>query len=405
MILAKMAFRNIFRQRRRSLLTGLMMMGGFVLCSIFFGFSEGSYGNIINLFTRNNTGHVQIHSTGYLDRPSLYKTIDSFEAIERKITGIRHVKSVTPRVSSPALAFVEAKTTGAEVIGIDIVKEPKTTSILDKVGKGRFFSDKFSNEIIIGSGLADILKAGIRDEVALIAQGADGSIANDNFIVIGIISEKTSSSDKMKCYMDIKTAQNFLVLDERIHEIVILLDDQRFSRETASLITEALNNEKLDVEPWQVVEKAFFRVMQVDNIGNYITQGIIILIVAIGVLNTVLMSILERTREFGVIRAIGTRPGKVFFLILLETAFLSLISIFAGIILASGINHYLAVHGIKMPSPVDIGGIKFDTMLSIVSWRTIWIPGITTLSAAILVSVFPGIRAARIKPVNAMRYA
>ncbi len=403
MIIAKMALRNIFRQRRRSLLTGLMMVGGFTLCSVFLGISDGSYGNIIDLFTQDHTGHVQIHKKGYLDRPSLYKTIDDERYIDKKILKTPHVKSLAPRVYSPALAFVGKKTTGAEIVGIDPAREPNTSRIVQKVDSGRFFSQVPSNEVIIGGGLADILQIGLEDEIALIGQGADGSIANDIFKVIGIISKETSTYDRMKCYMSLKTAQDFLVLGGRVHEIAILLEDESLARETASKISEKLNDESLAVDPWQIVEKEFYRAMWADNMGNYITQGIIMLIVAIGVLNTVLMSILERTKEFGVMKALGTRPLTILKLIVLETAMLCIISIAMGALLSLSFNHYLSIHGIELSTPFDYGGIRWDTILSEVNSRTLYVPAIVTFLAALTVSVFPAIRAARIVPVKAMR--
>jgi len=403
MIIPKMAFRNIFRQRRRSLLTGLMMMGGFTLCSVFLGIQYGSYGNIIDLFTRDHTGHVQIHRFGYLDKPSLYRTMAAEDSVEEKVLGVAHVESVAPRVYSPALAFVGKKTTGAEVVGIDPIKEASTTRISHKVDQGQYLSESSSNDIIIGGGLAEILNIGLDDEVALIGQGADGSIANDIFKVRGIISKEVSSYDKMKCYMHIKKAQEFLVLEGRIHEIAVLLDDEDSARKTAIEISEKIGDEGLSVDPWQVVEKEFYRAMLIDNQGNYISQGIIILMVAIGVLDTVLMSILERTKEFGVMRALGTRPAAVFKLIVIETLLLCLIAIAVGVVLSFFLNYYLSIHGIKMSTSFEYGGITFDTMLSEVSFIVFWVPALVTFLAAVTVSVFPAIRAARIVPVKALR--
>jgi ABC-type lipoprotein release transport system permease subunit len=402
-LILKMAFRNIFRQRRRSMLTGLMMAGGFLLFSLSIGLADGSYANIINVFIRDHTGHLQIHRQGYLDRPSLYKTIADPQRIMAELLAMPHVLSLAPRLFSPALAFVEKKTTGVQVIGIDPVRESETTNLVHKITQGRFFAGPPAAEIIIGSGLAEVLGLKLGDELSLVGQGADGSIANDNFKVIGILSKSGGAFDRMNCYMALATAQNFLALDDRVHEIAVLLDDQAPAREMAAAIAQKLRDPSLDVEPWQVVEREFYHAMQVDLKGNYVSQLIIMLIVAIGVLNTVLMSILERTREFGVLRAMGTRPPAVFRLIVYETALLSLLAISAGAGLSLALNYYFSVHGITMPTPIEWGGMRWDTMLSQVSWKTLWQPGLVTFLSAVAVSVPPGIRAARIAPVQAMR--
>ena len=405
MLIVKMAFRNIFRQRRRSILTALMMTGGFALFSFSVGMADGMYGNIIDMFTRDHTGHVQIHAAGYLDRPSLYKTIDQVPRLERRIRSVDHVVGVTARVYGPALAFAGKKTNGTQIIGVDPKNEPQTTRIKTKIARGKFFSDSQSGQIILGAGLAEVLEVEPGGEVALISQAADGSIANDVFTVTGIMNKDSNTFDRMNCYLPLAVAQQFLALGDRVHEIVILLDDQHYARQTAVRIAKAINNPDLVVEPWQEVEKAFYRAMQVDLKGNYITQFVIMLIVAIGVLNTVLMSILERTREFGVIRAMGTRPRAVFSLIVMETSFLCFMALALGALISLGLIHYFSLHGIKLPTAFTYGGMTWDTMTARLSVKAFWQPALVTFLAAVLVSLFPAIRAARIKPTAAMSKA
>ena len=176
MMLVKMAYRNVFRHRRRSLLTGLMMAGGCTLFAIFMGIISGSYGNIISLFTHDHTGHVQLHAKGYLDKPGIYKRIDDPHSLGEKILEARHVKAYTPRTHVPALAFAGAKTTGLTVTGIDTALEPEVTTIKERVIQGGFLSGAF-DEVLIPDRIARVLRIGVGDELALISQAADGSIA------------------------------------------------------------------------------------------------------------------------------------------------------------------------------------------------------------------------------------
>jgi len=403
MLIPKMAFRNVFRQRRRSLLTGLTLTLGFVFFSVSLGLFDGTYGRIIDIFTKDHTGHIQIHRAGYLDRPSLYKTISEGEDLERKLSTIPEVEALAPRVYSPVLAFSGTKTTGAQMIGVDPDQEPKTSRLATKVSQGRFFSQDSDDEIIMGSGLAEVLQLRLGDEVSLITQAADGSIANDNFRIIGITDRTSSTLERMKCYLPITTAQAFLVLGGRIHEIAILLHRQKDAQRIAAGMVDVLRDSSLEAAPWQIVEKPFYDAMQADYKGSYITLVIIMLIVAIGVLNTVLMAILERTREFGVLRALGTRPGTVFFLILYEVVFLSAISIAIAIPVSLSANSYLSVHGIPTPA-IEWGGMVFDVAIAEVTFKSIWLPTAVTFFTAVFVSIFPAIRAARVTPVTAMRF-
>lgn len=403
MIISRIAFRNIFRHKRRSLLTGLMMAGGCALFAIFFGMVDGSYGLLINMFTRDHTGHIQIHKKGYLDKPSIYKIIRDPETAGERMNGIPSVESWAPRVYTPALAFAGTKTSGVEVMGIDPVLEARTTRLKYKVKQGEFLSQAGTNGIIIGERLAGVLKVGLGGEIALIGQGVDGSIANDLFTITGITGEKEASYGGNICYMHINDARSFLSMRGGAHELAIVLTDQVKTLRTVPLIEKALNDDSLDVEPWQVVEEQFYRAMQADIKGNWISMLIFTIIIAIGILNTVLMVILERTTEFGVMRAIGTRPSQIFRLIVFETVYLSLLSIILGTALGVTANWILSVHGITISQPVDWGGFLFDTITSKVSLRSIINPVVIIVATAVLVSIPPAVRAARIRPVKALR--
>jgi ABC-type antimicrobial peptide transport system permease subunit len=130
---------------------------------------------------------------------------------------------------------------------------------------------------------------------------------------------------------------------------------------------------------------------------------VVILIVAIGVLNTVLMTVLERTREYGVLRAVGTRPPQIFRLVIIEVALMGIISVIIGIILSIFINYWFSVHGISMPMSFTYGGMEFTHYYSEVNAHSLYIPAITVMLSAMFISIFPAIKAARIAPARALR--
>ncbi|TNF56246.1 ABC transporter permease [bacterium] len=403
MIIAKIAFRNIFRHKRRSVLTGLMMTGGCFLFAISLGMVDGSYDKLIDMFTRDKTGHVQIHKKGYLEKPSIYKTLEAADPIGMRVEPVTYVQSWAPRVYTPALAFVGEKTTGVQVMGIHPEREGKTTRLSYRIDRGRFLSDKPLKEIIISDGLASILRVGLGGEVALIAQGVDGSVANELFTVVGITDAGETAYASSTCYMHINTAQEFLSMGDRIHEIAVVLEDHAKTLTTVGYLRDTLRDPRLDVEPWQVVESQFYRAMQADIKGNWYSLIVFTIIVAIGVLNTVLMVILERTREFGVLRALGTRPFQIFQLIVIETAFLAVLSIIPGVLIGMLANWILSVKGITLSTPLEWGGFYFDTITAKITLRSVVIPAVVIFGTAIVVSILPAVRAARIIPVKALR--
>jgi len=400
-ILPRLAFRNVMRQKRRSALTALMMIGGFFLASISIGISDGSYSRLIETFTRSYTGHVQIHRSGYLDRPSLHKSFVFGAAAARRIEALPVVEAWIRRVYAPALAFAGSRSSGIQLIGVEAWREDSMTGLGKTISAGRFLAAV--DEIVLGFGVARSLRLAPGSEVALVTQGADGSTANDLFRVVGIAGSGDDLRNRASCYVSLQAAQQFLALGNRIHEVSLVLPSHKMAIEGARLIDAALQEEDLDVEPWQVVEREFNQAMKTDLQGLWISISIIMVIVAVGVLNTVLMTILERTREFGMLRAVGTRPRSIFALILLETCFLTLISIALAAVLSLICNYALSITGIALPQPVEVAGFSFDRMVSTTAPRTLWIPAIVVTASALTVSTIPALRAARITPVEAMR--
>lgn len=403
-MLLKIAFRNIFRHKRRSILTGLMMAGGFTLFSLSFGFVDGGYDAIIDMFTHDRTGHIQIHKVGYLDKPSLYNRINNVESIGRAIESADDVQAWAPRVYGPALAFAGQKTTGLMIMGLDPKREPMVTRLPNKVTEGSFLSnDMHAYEIILPSMAAHILKVGVGDEVALISQGADGSIANALFTVCGLINTSTGTYDEATAYTHIGTAREFYVLGQSAHEFAVVLGHHKMARKTAAQLNSILRGKGVEAAPWQVVERQFYLAMKADLKGNWITLSVFTVIIAVGVLNTILMVILERTREYGVLKAIGTKPTQIFKLIVLETMLLAGLSVIAGTAGGLAANAYFAVHGITYPEPIEWGGMVIESMNARITARTIWIPTVVILSTALVVSIWPALRAARTTPVKALR--
>jgi putative ABC transport system permease protein len=143
--------------------------------------------------------------------------------------------------------------------------------------------------------------------------------------------------------------------------------------------------------------------MRADQQGMWISLLVIVLIVAVGVLNTVLMSVLERRREYGVLKAIGTRPARLFGLVLSEINLIAFASVIIGAGLSVLINYLLSIQGITLPEPFTYGGVEFTKMYSEVNARSLYIPALTVMLSALLVAVFPSLKAARIEPARAMR--
>lgn len=403
MLMLKIAWRNIFRQRRRTILTVLTMFGGFTLSSISLSLADGTYNRIINAFTRNRLGHIQIHAKGYTERPSLYDSIHDYQSLGRRLTKIEGVEAWAPRVLAAGLASVKDKAAGANIIGIDPTLENRATAFDRKILEGSSLAADPNHQAVLGRGLARRLDAEVGDRVVIVSQAADGSIANDEYSVVGLLETGDDTSDLTSFYLHIADAQDLFVLDDEAQEIVIIATSLGIVRTLTERIRRTLDDPHLSIEPWQEFAHSFYVAMQADKRGNWVLQLIIILIVAVGVLNTVLMTVLERTREYGVLRAMGTRPFQVFRLVVLEVGMMSLISISAGGLTAFGIISLLSRHGIPMPTTFTYGGMEFTHYYCEVNFVSFFVPALTVFLSACFVSIFPAIRAAHIRPAKALR--
>ena len=402
--MSKMALRNIFRQKRRSLLTSLTMFGGFVLVMIAVGMTDGSFNGIIDMFTRNSTGHIQVHAQGYLDKPSLHKIIPEYLKIGRKVAGAEGVDAWAPRVFSAGLASVGDKTAAAVLTGIDPGLENKALNFNKKIYEGRPLAAGSAKETAIGRGLAKTLKAKLGDTLVFVTQGADGSLANDKYLIVGLVDSGNEVADRSSLFLHIVDAQELLVLDGKAHEIAIVAPKLGRVAKVERAVEAALADPRLSVEPWQVFARSFYLAMQAEDKEHQVSLIVFFIIVAVGVLNTTLMSVLERRREHGLLKALGTRPGRLFRMILNEVLLMAFASIAVGSVVGTAANLYLSRHGFKFSQGFTFGGMVYDRLRVEISARCYIIPSLLVLVAALLVAIYPALKAARTDPARSIRY-
>ncbi len=403
----KMAFRNIFRQKRRSLLTALTMFGGFVLAALAIGLADGTFNGIVETFTRTRLGHIQIHARGYVDRPTLNKTIADPARIGAIVDRTPGAEAWAPRVYSAGLASVGERTDAVRIVGMDPRLEDRATRFDREIAAGRGFSSSTAKEIILGQGLAKNLHVSLGDSVVLVTQGADGSLANDAYETVGLADTGDLAGDRSTVYLPLDTARDLLVLDGRVHEILVIARSLRAVAPLDAALRRELAAFRVDVQPWQVFARSFYLAMQAKIKGNNVVLFVLFVIVAIGVLNTALMAVLERRREYGVLKALGTRPRRIFRLIVAEVLLLASMSVAVGIAVSVPLNDYISRHPISVrgliSGPVTYGGMQYTTATSEVNLRSVLIPTITVFFSALLVSVLPAIRAARTDPAKSLR--
>lgn len=401
-MLYKYSLRNTLRQKRRTMFTMLMMIGGFVLCGFTIGWTEGAYDYMINKFTRTWTGHIQVHRGDYLERPGLYKTIDNYGRVIEKVRSAKGVEGAAPRVITSGLGSVGENTAGVQIVGIEPEEENSATGFNGRIEKGEPLGDSPDRSVLLGGRLAEALEAGAGDSLIIISQAADGSMASGIYRIRGLYSSGNQANDRASVYMHIRDAQSLFALEGRIHEILVVCRALDQVHPAAGRLREELKGRELDVAEWPEINPVFYRSMKSDKAGAYYSYAIIVIIVAVGVLNTVLMSVMERRKEYGVMKALGTRPWQIVRMIYLEIGTIALASSIAGSAITLALLYYFSINGISGFGEMSVAGITVSEYPSRILPAAFYVPLVLIFISAALVAVYPAARAARVDPARAM---
>ena len=418
-LISKLAWRNIFRQKRRTILTIMTMTGGFVLSSISIGWMDGSYSGMILFFTNHRTGQIQLHKDGYLEDPSIYATIDDYNSVGEQIRGLDAVRAWAPRIYVGALlasreqgapSGIFSNSAAAAVIGIDPVLEQNATDFSEQITKGEMLtasvadsSLRATGQILLGKELALTLDVTVGDSLILFSQAADGSGADRKYAVRGIVSTGNAEVDRTTCYLTLADTQLLFALDGRVHELAVMTSSLRDVDRVAIEISEATGSLGLSTASWKIFAREFYAGMKADETQLKIMLAIIIGVAALGVLNTILMMVLERRREFGVMKAIGTQPKSIVRMIVLEANIMGLVSIVIGGILSTIGLLILSKHGMVFDPPIDYGGFVFREMLASITPACYWIPSVCIMITSSAVSLIPALKAAHTDAAKSLR--
>ncbi|MFT4978155.1 MAG: putative ABC transport system permease protein [Myxococcota bacterium] len=400
------AWRNLLRQRRRTLLTASAMATGVALCMAMIALSDGIYAQLFDVMVTQKLGHVQLHHPDYPGRRQMYDTIDaSLLDQTRQIDGI---EGGTARLIGYGLLGSEETSSGAQLTGVVPQNEDAVNGIIGRVTEGRFISDDPAMELAIGTGLAKTLRAAVGDELVVISQAADGSMANDLVTVVGLVETGDLSIDRAGAYTHLSDLQELLALEGKAHEVFLVGSDARDSDALAETVRAAVGSDALLVQSWSQASPATAQLMGMQDVGALVMLGVVFGVAALGVLNTMLMSVFERTRELGLMQALGLQPRHVMGLVLRESLLLGLLSCAIGGAIGGVLDTLLVVYGFDMSGGTGTGFDYQGASISPVIYGVVRPEGIVlTLGSVFIVSmlaaVWPALRAARLRPVDAMR--
>lgn len=339
----KLAWRNIWRNKRRTLITTASIFFGVVLSAFISSMQEGSYELYIRTVVNFYSGYIQIHQKGYWDDKTINNTL-LFANVQPKLQQVKGIIQSCPRLESFALAAFEDATKGVMIIGVDAPREDAITNLSKRMVNGQFLTAADSG-VMLGSALAKYLKLTPGDTLVLLSQGYHGASAAGKYPVRGILRQPSPDLDRMVVYMDVAMCQELFSATDRLTSVVIMVDNDEETATVKNQLTAQLGS-GYDVMDWKEMNHLLLKTIESDRSSNMITKGILYMIIAFGILGTVMMMTVERRKEFGVLMAIGMPKHKLSTILMLETILMGAVGVVAGIGAAIPITWYFTFHPI-----------------------------------------------------------
>jgi ABC-type lipoprotein release transport system permease subunit len=405
MTLIKMAWRNLWRNPRRTLITLFSMTFGLTMMIVGYALMDGMLNQMVHYATVLGTGHVQVHHPDYLEDHSLYDSMSNPETILKDVSGTG-LGSASPRVLATALVSSGQQSAGGQLWGVDPDLESSVTELYKHLETGTWLAPGAREQVVLGRNLARTLSVGPGDEIVVLTQAADGSLGNALYTVSGTLKSIGEGLDRGGVIMHIQDLSELLVMDGEIHEIAIRLNEPNELESASLTLSKALDQEAYKVEDWKQLFPELAEYLRLSSSSMVIILFVIFAVASLGIVNTQLMSLFERTREVGIMRALGLGPLSVIWLVLFETVFLALMAAVAGGV--AGILWSLRLENIGwdiswMGGSFDFIGVAFDPHMYATLTPAAVIDSIAVMFIVVLVaSLYPLFRAARISPVDAI---
>ena len=404
----RLAWRNLWRHPRRTWLTvGAMVFSNIILVFLI-SLQVGMYGMMINNSLRAQTGHLQVQAPGYKDDHKIRQVVPDVIGLAAELRSGLGTEEVAARGSAFVLASSADRTYGLQITGVEPEFESRVSSLPGLVKEGRFLDDMSASEIVIGRVLARNLQVQVGDELTFLGSGLDGSFAAAAVTVVGIFESGVADVDRGFAEVPLGFFQATFAMGTAGHAVVIMAPDLlhvgSVQSRTAVLLPE---NEGLVIHDWDALLPGVKQAIQADMTSAWFMYAVLVVLVAFSVLNTQLMSVLERTKEFGIVMSLGVTPRRLGRMVMLETTLMSTVGLFLGVLIGGAIVMWLSQTGFSYPGLEDMAG-KFNLPGRIypqVSVIGLLLGPLVVLASSVVASLYPALRLRWLEPVAAMRAA
>ena len=398
------SWRNVWRSKIRSLVIisaiTLGVFAGVYAIAFIIGWVNQRIDNVIN----TEVSHVQIHHKDFLQTNEVNDFIPDIKSVKSKIETYPEVIGVSSRVISTCMVTSAETASGVQLTGIDPDNEKKVTKIHSQIIEGSYFENIKSRPIVIGKKLAEKLNVKVRSKVVVTISEMDGTLTGAAFRVAGVYETANTAYDETKAFVRQKDLQSLIKIDKKKgHEIAILLNENdhvdEFSNKMKSEFTD------LQVMSWTELLPEMKMMNESMGYMMYIFIVIIMLALGFGIINTMLMAILERTRELGVLIAIGMNKQKIFSMIVLETVLLSLVGGVIGILIAVILTAITYQTGIDLSLWTEgLNSVGFNaTIYPVIGFDSIVTVTFLVVIISVLAAIYPALKAVKMNAAEALK--
>lgn len=405
--LFRLAWRNVWRNRRRTLIATAALAVAATALVWFRAMGDGMMDDVINSNTSNGTGHVVVQPVGFDKNPLIEKYLHNPQLLVDELESNPLVKAYAPRVEAKGLASSPENSMGATIYGIDPTLEMSVSAFHTVITKGSYFSDVEDTGIIVGSKMAEVLNVEVGDLVAVHIQNLEGEVAAEAYEVKGIMHTGFTSLDNNLVLLPLPLVQKQVGYEGTYTKLVVIARDSNKLPELKSSVDAGISDKAVEVKTWEEISPAGYQMSQMVNASMVFFTLLLIVLCSFSMINTILMTVLERIREFGMMSALGIRPFQLFRLIIYESVIIALFGTIAGLSLGGTLSYINSIYGIDVSS-VSSGG-KFMGIFSPVIIFHIK-PGAFILAAtmvfstAVISAIYPALKTAKLKPIDAIRH-
>ena len=399
-----LAWRNIWRNKRRTILAALSVIFAIVLAIFTRAMQHGSYDYMIDSAVRMYTGYLQIHGKGYWEERSLENSIEIDDEFLKQIEAIRFVEIAVPRLESYLLVSSKEITKVANVVSTDPEKENQMTKLQQKITSGKYLSQN-DEGLLIGEGLARMLNVKVGDSLILYGQGIYGTTVATMSPVIGIIKFAIPDLNNSFIYLPLIYGQKLFSMENRITTISIMITNPKQISYVLNEIRKIVND-NYNIMTWEEMMPELVQGIQLDSVSGLIMLFILYLVITFGIFGTIMMMTAERTKEFGVLLAIGVNRSKLVLITTLEAIFISFIGALTGLIVSYPLVLYFHKNPIRFSGELAEISLKFgvEPIIPLSNESGIFIAQtLVVLLIALLSSLYPINYIRKLKPIEAIR--